>query len=121
MAVTAVVSIVLDLTLFGEGSYVLGWLMIVILMIVPASIARFAGWAPMNKALGGIWCFVIILIWSVVRAIGSDPQHPPGNSLAYIGGLVLCWRLLTLKAKPEELTSKEAQTSAGCEEPNSPF
>jgi len=132
LAVAGVVSIVLDFTspsistggghnisLFGGGSFVLGWVMIVILMIVPASIARFSGWAPMNKAFASLWCFVIFIIWSAVHSIGSDPQHPPRPNLAFIGGLILCWRLLSMKATPEELKSIEVQKPAECDESNS--
>lgn len=131
LVVAGVVSIVLDVTspsiptggdhnisVFGGGSFVIGWVMIVILMIIPASIARLSGLAPMNKAFAGLWCFVVLIIWSAIHSIGSEPQQPTRPNLAFIGGLILCWRLLSTKETLKELGSIDVQMPAERDESN---
>jgi hypothetical protein len=90
-----------DFPLFRGGSFTLGWIFIVGVLIVPAACARHFGAAPINRALAVIWCIAGFVAWVVIHSItaGVDPGKPVRPNLALLGGLILCWRLLT---KPQQ-------------------
>lgn len=101
--VAGALSVVLDLSIPGDfplfrgDSFTLGWLFIVGVLIVPASCARHFRAAPINSALAVIWCIAGFVAWVVIHSITAevDPGKPVRPNLALLGGLILCWRLLT--------------------------
>lgn len=116
MLIAGIISVILDISspqvtisggqsipLFRGGSFTLGWLTIVLVMIVPAALMRQTGVAPIHKGLAFLWCFAVFIGWNVVHALGADPSshNPPRPNLAFIGGLVLCWRLLAKRPDSE--------------------
>lgn len=116
MLIAGVISVILDISsphvtisdgqsipLFRGGSFTLGWLTIVLLMILPAALMRQTGVAPIHKFLAFLWCFVVFLGWNVLHSLSADTSShtPPRPNLAFIGGLILCWRLLTKRPDTE--------------------
>jgi hypothetical protein len=110
LGVAGILSIVLDMAapsvkladgtsfpLFRGGSFTLGWLTIVGMMIAPAAALRQFRLAPINKFLAFLWCVVVFFGWVASHALfaGGDPNDPPKPNLTFVAGLVLCWRLLT--------------------------
>jgi len=85
-----------SIAVFRGGSFTLGWIFIVVLMVAPAALARAIGLAPLNRPLAICWCLLIFFGWILVHA-GAAPHQQPKPNLALIGGMVLCWRLLTRK------------------------
>jgi hypothetical protein len=90
-----------SLPLFGAGSAILGWLTIVLVMVGPAALMRKTGVAPIHKALGLVWCLAVFVGWHLMHALAAEgsTSQPPRPNLSMVGGLVLCWRLLTRRAE----------------------
>jgi hypothetical protein len=128
LAVSGVVSVVLDMSIPGDfplfrgSSFTLGWIFIIGILIVPAASTRYFGAAPINSALAVTWCIAGFVAWVVIHSIAAevDPGKPVRPNLALLGGLILCWRLLTkprqecpVSVTEEALVSDEgAQVSA---------
>ena len=125
MLIAGLISVILDVSsphvtipngqsipLFQGGSFTVGWLTIVLLMIVPAALMRQTGVAPIHKLLALLWCFAAFLGWNVVHAISADASsnNPPRPNLAFIGGLILCWRLLS--KRPDKETASNTNEPA---------
>jgi hypothetical protein len=108
VAASAVISLAIDLwqpsysgsdgnsyPLFGGGSATLGWLMIVVLMVLPAFGLREFRKSHVPKFVAIIWCLIVWFVWAGVHAMSAQASHTqPRGSLLFVGGLVLCWRFL---------------------------
>ena len=109
MLIAGVISVILDFSspnfttsdgqsvpLNWGGSFTLGWLTIVLLMILPAGLMRYTGVAPIHGLLAFLWCIVVLWGWNVLHlSVDTSSQSPPRPNLSFFGGLILCWRLLT--------------------------
>jgi hypothetical protein len=122
LAVSGVVSVVLDMSIPGDfplfrgSSFTLGWIFIIGILIVPAASMRYFGAAPINSALAVIWCIAGFVAWIVLHSTAAEVdlgKHMRPN-LALIGGLVLCWRLLVSPRQAHSQT--EIAESAAPEE-----
>lgn len=122
LAVSGVVSVVLDMSIPGDfplfrgSSFTLGWIFINGILIVPAASMRYFGAAPINSALAVIWCIAGFVAWIVLHSTAAevDPGKHMRPNLALIGGLVLCWRLLVSPRQAHSQT--EIAESAAPEE-----
>jgi hypothetical protein len=82
-----------SLSLF-KGSAFAGWIFVLVVMVSPALLLKEQGKTPLNKWLSGCWCFLLYVIWIALHT-AEAASVPPRPNLAILGGLVLCWRLLT--------------------------
>jgi hypothetical protein len=79
--------------LFGEGSALVGWVVCVILFVVPAWLLRNFGIAPIAWWLAVIVCLIGYLAWMALNFDSlRSRQKPP--SLTMIAALILGWRML---------------------------
>jgi hypothetical protein len=128
MLVAGGISVILDISsphftvsegqsvpLFGGGSFTLGWLLIVVVMIVPAALMRQTGGAPIHKFFAFLWCFAVFIGWNVLHELcaGGSSNTPPRPNLAFIGGLTLCWRLLTMRVNTEKASVPDDPAPTG--------
>jgi hypothetical protein len=115
LAIAGVVSLALDLAapratlsdgssfpLFLGGSWTLGWVGVMGIMLLPAIAMREFGKVPIDRGLAFLWCAAVFFGWVYLHVIGPEGQTPlPARpNLSMLGGLVLCWRLLTRPREP---------------------
>jgi hypothetical protein len=115
MLIAGVISVILDFSspnfttsnglsvpLNWGGSFTLGWLTIVLLMILPAGLMRSTGVAPIHGLLAFLWCIVVLWGWNVLHlGVDTSSYSQPRPNLSIFGGLILCWRLLTKRTAIE--------------------
>jgi hypothetical protein len=79
--------------LFGEGSALVGWVVCVVLFVVPGWALRNFGIAPVAWWLAGIVCLIGYLAWMALNfdAFRSRQKLP---SFTMIATLILGWRML---------------------------
>ncbi len=80
--------------LFGNGSATLGWLVVIIIFILPSYLLRSFAIAPINRWIAAFICFVGFVIWTALHNVAEPNSHPRFNYTMW-GCLILAWRLLT--------------------------
>ena len=138
LVVSLLVSIAMDLAnpgiarpdggrfnLFGNGSAILGWLIVISIFILPTYLLRAFGKAPINRWFAAFLCFVGFFMWTGLHA-ATESNNAPRFNFTMWGCLVLAWRLLTRPriaigddqgvkpAEPDDasITNKETQTDS---------
>lgn len=116
LAVMGVVSVILDvvaiffhtetwtnMVILAGGSFTLGWLVVVLLFVLPPLLVRKMRVVPISKWLAVLWVIVAIFGWSCLKGVESSFESGSAirPSLSFFGGVVLCWRLLTRVQKRE--------------------
>ncbi len=117
LAVMGVVSVILDvvaiffhaesgtnMVIFGGGSFTLGWLVVVLLFVIPPLLVRKMRVVPISKWLAALWVIVAIFGWIFIKVVESSFESGSASirpSFSFYGGVVLCWRLLTRVQKWE--------------------
>lgn len=110
-----------NVPVFAPGSFILGWILLVAFMILPAIGARKIGLAPMHGFFAAIWTFVAYFLWTAVNLFLSEGSSGPKGGLMLLGGVVLCWRLLTKRPKPQESqVTEQAPDDSRDHTPSSP-
>ena len=81
--------------LFGNGSAILGWLIVISIFILPTYLLRAFGKAPINRWFAAFLCFVGFFMWTGLHA-ATESSNAPRFNFTMWGCLVLAWRLLTI-------------------------
>lgn len=84
----------------NNSGWILGWILLVSVIVVPSSLARLIKFAPLPKSLAVIWCFASLLLYFAGAGV-----LPINNGLHFIVAIImavwLCWRLLYVKSDPD--------------------
>jgi uncharacterized membrane protein YhaH (DUF805 family) len=96
-------------SLLMGGSAIIGWLFIALVFVVPAILLREFREAPIGKWSASAWCFVLWCTWVFVHEM-QEPGSVHRANFTMIGGMILCWRLLTWECNRVSVGSSPSKT-----------
>lgn len=108
LGIALVISILLDLYLpdfmapYGRGfsnrapgGFTVGWLVMVLIMVVPAWVMREVRDRPVPDWLAMLWVVTVGMLWVLVQSLEAEQTGRPLRfNFSVLGALVLCWRFL---------------------------